>query len=99
MGIRQMYGSTIIRCIRGRTVIAMEYMEDTSKHEILEAIGLLADQVEDIRTDVSSLKSDMTVVKATMVTKSYLDDKLGDFKGDMVRFVRTEDAKILAKLR
>jgi hypothetical protein len=75
------------------------------RREILEAVGLLAEQVEDIRTDVSTLKSDvsglkkdMTTVKATMVTKSYLDDKLADFWGKTVQFVRAEDAKIWVKL-
>ncbi|MBI5654085.1 hypothetical protein HZC53_00295 [Candidatus Uhrbacteria bacterium] len=90
-------------------------MEDEAKHEILEAISLLADQVQDLsndlggvksdvsslksdvsslKSDVSSLKSDVTMIKATMVTKSYLDDKLGDLKGDMVSMLRKEDRQV-----
>jgi hypothetical protein len=33
-----------------------------------------------------------------MVTKSYLDEKLGHLKGDLVAFVRAEDKKVIAKL-
>jgi len=62
-------------------MIAMKYMEDTSKQEILqaisgvsrrmdknegevmEAIGSLAEQLEDVRTDVQGLRSDMSDVK------------------------------------
>lgn len=62
-------------------------MEDEAKHEILEAISLLAYQVQDLSNDV-------VVIKATMVTKSYLDDKLGDLKGDMVSMLRMEDQQV-----
>lgn len=75
-------------------------MESTDKTEILEAISLLADQVQDVHIDVTALKTGMTGVKseiagmkAAMVTKSYLDDKLADLKGDMVAMLRKEDQK------
>lgn len=37
-------------------------------------------------------------LETKIVTKGYLDEKFGAIKGDMVRFVRAENAKILAKL-
>lgn len=72
-------------------MIAIEYMDHGDKEEILEAIGAFAEQV-DVRLD--KLESRLTHVEATMVTKSYLDDKLGDLKGDMVALVRKEDQKM-----
>lgn len=36
----------------------------------------------------------LTRVEATMVTKSYLDDKLADLGGDLVTKLRKEDAKL-----
>jgi predicted nucleic acid-binding Zn-ribbon protein len=38
----------------------------------------------------------LTKVEATMVTKDYLDDKLGDLKGDMTILMRKEDTKLKA---
>ena len=76
-------------------------------------MSLLAENVQDLTdtvtrmdTRVSSMESRvdgmdrrLIRVEATMVTKSYLDDKLIDLKGDLVKFVREEDAKVIAKLQ
>jgi len=62
-------------------------MEDTSKNEILEAIGEFSNRVDQeltlikgeiglIKGDVTSLKGEVMAIKSTMVTKDYLDDKL-----------------------
>jgi hypothetical protein len=59
-------------------------MEDASKNEILEAIGEFSNRVE----------KELTTIKATMVTKDYLDDKLLNMKGDMVVMMRKEDEKV-----
>ena len=37
---------------------------------------------EGIKKDVGTLKKDVTKIRATMVTKSYLDDKVADLRGD-----------------
>jgi len=85
-------------------VIAINHMEDNAKHEILEAISEFADQVDrrferiesdigSLKSEVGNLKSEIGTIKATMVTKSYLDDKLADLKGDMVSMLRKEDQK------
>jgi hypothetical protein len=77
-------------------------MEGNDKQEILEAIGLLADQMQEMRFDitgikndvgglkfdVSNLKTEIARIKATMVTKDYLDDKLADLHSDIVNFVK-----------
>lgn len=79
-------------------MVAIEYMKTEPRpSEILEAITTFADNVdrrlEHLETDVGQLKSDMVNVKSQMVTKSYLDDKLCDLKGDMVSMLRKEDQK------
>ena len=73
-------------------------MEDTSKNEILEAIGEFSNRVDQrlnsIEGDVASLKGEVMAIKSTMVTKDYLDDKLLNMKGDMVVMMRKEDEKV-----
>ena len=44
--------------------------------------------------DDTASKAELAVVKATMVTKDYLDDKLADLKGDLIVKLRKEDAKV-----
>jgi hypothetical protein len=63
-------------------------MEGSDKQEILEAIGLLADQMQEMRFDMDGMKSDIARIKATMVTKDYLDDKLAHLHNDIVNFVK-----------
>ena len=76
--------------------------------EILEAISLMAETIQDVdvKTDMldgrltridtrlTRVEADMVTVKSTMVTKDYLDEKLGDLKGDMVAMVRKGDQKV-----
>ena len=59
-------------------------MEDASKNEILEAIGEFSNRVD----------KELATIKAVMVTKDYLDDKLLNMKGDMVVMMRKEDDKV-----
>lgn len=75
-------------------------MDDTSKQEILEAINTFATHVEErfdfLEADVTGLKADVAQIKATMVTKDYLDEKMADLRGDMVVLTRKEDKKVVA---
>ena len=66
-------------------------MEDTSKNEILEAIGEFSNRVDQ---ELTSIKGEIAQIKSTMVTKDYLDDKLLNMKGDMVVMMRKEDEKV-----
>lgn len=40
------------------------------------------------------VESDITVVKTTMVTKDYLDEKLADLKGDLILKLRKTNEKL-----
>lgn len=86
-----------------------EFAAKTDKHfeqlendnrDILETINEFADNTErhfeSLETNVAGLKTDMTSVKSTMVTKDYLDDKLADLRGDLVVLTRKEDQKVVA---
>jgi len=146
VGISAFHRSTIIRCNVSLGMIAMEYMEDASKHEILRAIagldkkidgvnsGLgeridgvnasLGERIDDLADAVQTLgqhmddrfevvdsrlsgvesrlvgvESRLRRVETTTLTKHDLDDRLDNFRGDLVGFIRKEDAKMLAKLK
>ena len=75
------------------------------QEQILEVISEFATQVDQrfdrienevggMKSEMGSMKTEIGAIKATMVTKSYLDDKLADFKGDMVSMLRKEDQKV-----
>lgn len=64
----------------------MENKEPTIK-EILEAINVFSAEVD----------KQFAKIKATMVTKDYLDGKLFDLRGDIISVIRKEDIK-MAKL-
>ncbi|MFA6306229.1 MAG: hypothetical protein WCV70_00330 [Patescibacteria group bacterium] len=66
--------------------------KETSKNEILEAINEFSTRVDE-RFD--RLEGRVGKIEATMVTKDYLDDKLGDLRGDLVVLMRKEDTKMI----
>ena len=77
--------------------------------DILEVVTFIKDhaamqtEVTGIKTEVTGIKIEvaemnkrLTKVEATMVTKDYLDEKLGDLKGDIIVELRHEDKKVVA---
>lgn len=64
---------------------------EKSENDVLEAIGVFAEQVD---RRFEGIEGRLTRVEATMVTKSYLDDKLADQKGAIVLMMRKEDQKV-----
>ncbi|MFA4830699.1 MAG: hypothetical protein WC862_02370 [Patescibacteria group bacterium] len=71
---------------------------NVSTGEILEAINDFSTNVDKrftkIESDIMVMKSDITTIKSTMVTKDYLDEKLGDLRGDLTVLMRKEDTKV-----
>ncbi|MDZ4221364.1 MAG: hypothetical protein U1C18_00650, partial [Patescibacteria group bacterium] len=67
--------------------------------ETLEAIGHFSDKTEErftgLESETAGIKSDIADIKYNMVTKSYLDEKLFDLRGDVTALTRKEDAKLL----
>ncbi|MEK7631285.1 MAG: hypothetical protein AAB445_00255 [Patescibacteria group bacterium] len=61
--------------------------------EVLEAVHLLSEQMEN---RFGLLEGRVGNVEAQMVTKTYLDDKLADLRGDLTLLTRKEDDKLLA---
>ena len=47
-----------------------------------------------MKSDITTMKSDIVNIKSTMVTKDYLDDKLSDLRGDLTLLMRKEDTKV-----
>lgn len=73
------------------------HLGDASNQDILEALQTFSEQVDrrlaNLENDVVSLKSDVMKVKATMVTKDYLDNKLADHHSSLVQWTRREIQK------
>jgi uncharacterized protein YydD (DUF2326 family) len=43
---------------------------------------------------LDKVEADITAIRAEMVTKDYLDDKMADLRGDLVVLTRKEDGKV-----
>lgn len=75
--------------------------KEPTNQEILEAINEFATNTEQrfnkIEGEIKGIKGDIGGIKATMVTKDYLDSKLFDLRGDIISVIRKEDIK-MAKL-
>lgn len=63
------------------------------EQNVLTEIEKVRVGLEDVKTDVAGLKKDVTAIKATMVTKEYLDEKLGGTRGDLIAYDRRLEAK------
>lgn len=64
---------------------------EPTNYEILEAINGYATS-NDKR--MASLELEIVSMKALMVTKDYLDDKLADLRGDILTVIRKEDSRL-----
>ncbi|MFH1099184.1 MAG: hypothetical protein V1723_04705 [Candidatus Uhrbacteria bacterium] len=62
--------------------------------EVKFSIGKLDERVGKLDERVDKLEKNVTTIRATMVTKDYLDDKLADLRGDLVVLMRKEDTKL-----
>ncbi|MFH1620754.1 MAG: hypothetical protein ABIB04_01575 [Patescibacteria group bacterium] len=94
-------------------------MEENAKQEILDAISLLAEQMQGLanefhdnkkkteagftavkseigsmRFEIGGMKSEISSMKSEIVTKSYLDDKLADLRGDLVALTKKSNVKL-----
>ena len=68
--------------------------KELATKEILEAINTFSSEVD---KQFAQVKGEINNIKATMLTKDYLDSKLFDLRGDIISVIRKEDAK-MAKL-
>ena len=62
--------------------------------DVLDAVNKFANNVEQRFNGVESDIKDMKRTLTTLVTRDYLDEKLGDLRGDMVVLMRKEDSKL-----
>ncbi|MFH0928543.1 MAG: hypothetical protein V1821_03660 [bacterium] len=65
----------------------LEAISDFSTHMEKRFDGLES-HVANIESRVTNIESRVTRVESTMVTKDYLDEKLGKFRGDVVAMVK-----------
>lgn len=76
---------------------ALEKKIEESSDKIISAVGEMLEQnvlpqIEEVRQDVAGIKTTMT----TLVTKDYLDEKLGGLKGDMAAKHKEYDGRLKA---
>lgn len=80
--------------------------QEPTIQDVLEAISSFSSSIDDrlnnieqeigsMKSDMGSMKSEIGSMKSEMVTKSYLDDKMADLRGDLVVLVRKEDDKVV----
>ena len=65
----------------------------TTLDEVLEAVGSFSNAVN---TRFNQVDDRFTKIEANMVTKEYLDQKLGNVKADLTDLIRKEDKKLVA---
>jgi hypothetical protein len=85
------------------TPLTSEYL-NAQLEEVLRAVKEGFDgtatktDLERVETKVDDLavstRAELRRIEAVMVTKSYLDDKLADLKGDLIVKLRKEDEKV-----
>ncbi|MDO8583884.1 MAG: hypothetical protein Q7R83_01765 [bacterium] len=65
--------------------------------DVLDVLHTFAEQVDgrfsNLEQDAGLLKSEVAGIKSTMVTKDYLDEKLGDLRGELVSLARKQNVK------
>lgn len=67
------------------------FIDGTIMPRIAIEMGKVID--ENVIPAIDELREEVDKMRAVMVTKSYLDDKLADLKGDFVAKLRKEDGK------
>jgi len=80
--------------LHNRYVTKEDVKNLATKDDIKEIIDIIHFFAESIDKRFEKVDREFTTIKSTMVTKDYLDDKIADFRGDMVVLVRKEDTKV-----
>ncbi|MDO8626619.1 MAG: hypothetical protein Q7K39_04205 [Candidatus Magasanikbacteria bacterium] len=72
-------------------------MTNDKLDDILETVRFIKDNAvtkQEFSEKIEKLDNRLTKVESQMVTKEYLDKKLGNLKGDLVVLTRKEDNKL-----
>ena len=70
-------------------------MDDKDFMEFLtDNFGGIKNRLSDIESDVSELKTEVGILKTTMVTKSFMTDRLIDLKTETTEKLKKEDEKV-----
>ena len=67
---------------------------DSQISRIDNTMTKIQSDMNEMKSGMVTMKSDITTIKSTMVTKSYLDDKIADVKGELITTIRKEDTKV-----
>mgnify|MGYP001590875897 CR=1 FL=1 len=65
--------------------------QESTISDVLEAVNTLSTHMDQ---KFAGIDQKFAKIEATMVTKDYLDEKLGDLRGDLTVLMRKEDHKL-----
>ena len=69
---------------------------NTSSTVIAVELHDIKQDISGMKQDISGMKQDITRLKATAVTKEYLDEKMLEQRADLILLTRKEDRKVVA---
>ena len=68
---------------------------DKQFQEVKGEMKQIHGEMKQIHGEMKQIHGEISGLKASMVTKSYLDEKLADLRGDLVVLTRKEDTKMI----
>lgn len=71
-----------------------EEMGKVIEQNVIPVLDIMNKKIEKLDQRIEKLDQRVGMVEASMVTKSYLDDKLADLEGNLISKLRKEDEKI-----
>ncbi|MEK7545827.1 MAG: hypothetical protein AAB554_01995 [Patescibacteria group bacterium] len=78
----------------GRLEKKIEESSVKTADRVIAAVGEMLEQ--NVLPQIEEVRDDIVGIKATMVTKDYLDEKLGGLKGDMTAKHKEFDRRLTA---
>ncbi|MDP2693029.1 MAG: hypothetical protein Q8O88_05315 [bacterium] len=67
---------------------------DKRFNKIDERFDKVDERFDKVDKRFDKVENNIKIIKSTMVTKDYLDEKLGDLRGDLTVLIRKEDNKV-----
>ena len=80
--------------VMGEKIFSIEKnLKEEIKKEVEDLAVMTKKSFDEVGKRFDKMDKEVVKIRATMVTKSYLDDKMADLRGDTVAIQRKEDEK------
>ena len=81
--------------VMGEKIFSIEKnLKEEIKKEVEDLAVMTKKGFDEVGKRFDKMDKEVVKIRATMVTKSYLDDKMADLRGDTVAIQRKEDEKL-----